>query len=299
MSHQPSPPVSVYLDTLTDSRHWAHYVPRPGDIVVTTPPKSGTTWAQAIIALLLSGDPAIDVNPSENAPWFDNRFRDPEALMAELDARPGRRQVKTHTPIDGLPVWPETEYVAVYRHPIDTHFSFRRHVANYRPETAEMLGIDFSLLPEDPRESFRIFLESDHFDTPGLRMVVNHYRTWRAREPRQNFLRLHYADLTSDLPGNVARIAAHIGISHPPEVMARLVQAARFGNMKANPDRFGLVAGKDFWRNDAAFFDSATSGKWQGVLTEDDLAAYDREISGFLEPKERAWLEWGSSGDSD
>jgi hypothetical protein len=38
-----------------------------------------------------------------------------------------------------------------------------------------------------------------------------------------------------------------------------------------------------------------TSNKWEGVLTEDDLAIYDVAISELLEPDQRNWLEWGSN----
>jgi len=33
----------------------------------------------------------------------------------------------------------------------------------------------------------------------------------------------------------------------------------------------------------------------QGILTESDLAFYDEAISSLIDPKERHWLEWGSS----
>ena len=66
-------------------------------------------------------------------------------------------------------------------------------------------------------------------------------------------LRLHYADMLRDLSGAVAAIAAHLGISHPAETMAALTEAATFGNMKANADRFAPGAEMDVWRSNAGF----------------------------------------------
>ena len=44
--------------------------------------------------------------------------------------------------------------------------------------------------------------------------------------------------------------------------MARLVEAARFDNMKTEAERFCPSGGKGFFRSDAAFFESGSSGKW-------------------------------------
>ncbi len=291
----PTLPTTTYSGALTDSRKWDAYLPRGGDIIVCTPPKSGTTWTQAILALLISGDPKVDANPSVNAPWFDIRMNDTNEVVARLEGQTCQRQVKTHTPLDGIPIWDELRYISVYRHPIDVHFSARKHIFNYKPEAAQAMGLSYESFPEDPRESFRIFLENENFEDLGsLKGVVTHYLRCLEREPRENLIRLHYADMTRDLAAHVERIAAHVGISLPHAVMETLVDAARFGNMKANADRFTLASGKGVWRDASGFFDSATSNKWEGVLTEDDLAAYDRTISELLSPAQRKWLEWGS-----
>ena len=57
-----------------------------------------------------------------------------------------------------------------------------------------------------------------------------------------------------------------------------------------------VAAGREVWSDEAKFFDSATSNKWEGVLSSDDLAAYDRVMSERLLPEARGWLEWGSAG---
>jgi aryl sulfotransferase len=100
--------------------------------------------------------------------------------------------------------------------------------------------------------------------------------------------------MTSDLASAVAAIADHVGIDLSPKVIGEIVRAASFGRMKANASRFAPAAGRDFWKTDANFFDSATSNKWLDQLTEADLRAYEIAISGLLGTKERSWLEWGS-----
>ncbi|WP_425044071.1 sulfotransferase domain-containing protein [Primorskyibacter sp. S87] len=277
-----------YQGAISDSRRWKAFEPRAGDIVVNTPPKSGTTWTQGILAMLIAGDPEVDAETSIKSPWIDIKLRPVQQVMERLSAQQHRRQVKSHTPFDGLPYWDALRYVTVYRHPIDVHFSYRRHVRNMSISDHD------ALFPEDPSESFRIFLEGDHIEGAGLKSIVTHYIQTLARDGRENLIRLHYADMLRDLDTAITRIADHVKISHPPELMHAIVEAAKFDNMKANAHRFTPSAGQGFWREDSGFFHSATSNKWEGVLTDADLAAYDATISALLTPAERRWLEWGS-----
>jgi aryl sulfotransferase len=289
MALSPEPPRRTYVDGVSDSSRWAAFVPRPGDIVVSTPPKSGTTWMQGILAMIIAGDPEVDAQTSMRSPWIDITIREIGEVMARLEAQEHRRQVKTHTPFDGIPYWSELRYVTVYRHPIDVHFSYRKHHANMARDVGQ------AAMPDDPSESFRDFL-AETVDHRGLGPVIDHYRCTLAREPRENLIRLHYADMLRDLPGAVAKVAAHVGIDHPPDLLAAIAEAATFDRMKANASRFAPSAGQGFWKADSGFFDSAASGKWEGLLTEEDLAAYDAAMDAALTPEERAWLEWGDAG---
>lgn len=49
-------------------------------------------------------------------------------------------------------------------------------------------------------------------------------------------------------------------------------------------------------KSDSEFFHSGTSGKWDGNLTENELAAYDAMMDAHFTPKDRAWLEYGAEG---
>ncbi len=97
-----------------------------------------------------------------------------------------------------------------------------------------------------------------------------------------------------DLPHAFGQITKLIDVDHDAGVMNTLIEAARFDKMRANSDRFAPSAGQGFWKNDKNFFDSATSNKWDGKLTDAELAAYDFHMSQLLHPVERRWLEWGS-----
>ena len=106
---------------------------RPGDIFVCTPPKCGTTWMQTIVVALLfpNGDAPGPV--THIAPWIDARFEPIDEVLARLDAQTHRRSIKTHTPADGIPWFPEASYIVVGRDGRDAFMSFHNHMANMEP----------------------------------------------------------------------------------------------------------------------------------------------------------------------
>ncbi|MEM8653441.1 MAG: sulfotransferase domain-containing protein [Pseudomonadota bacterium] len=286
----------LYLGPLTDNRRWDRVALRPDDVIVVTPPKCGTTWMQTIVALLLSGDPDVETDLSVKMPWVDIRLREMDEVAERLEAMTHRRSMKSHTPMDGLPLDDQVQYLCVFRHPLDAHFSYRKHLAN--------LPISWfdHWYPEDDSEgvTFRCFLDggAEGFDGDAMPLahIIRHYEAAAALAGWPNVSLFHYADMTRDLPGTFARVADLLDVTHTPERMERLVDVARFDHMRTYAERYAPAGGKGFMRSDAAFFDSGTSGKWEGALTAAEMAAYDAMMDRALTVRQRAWLEFGEEG---
>ncbi len=288
------PQPKLYLGPLTDNRRWDMVNIRPDDVIVVTPPKCGTTWMQTIVALLLSGDPDVETELSVKMPWIDIRIRDMAEVAARLEAMRHRRSMKSHTPMDGLPLHDQAHYICVFRHPLDAHFSFRNHVRNI-----PMNWFDHWYPENDTTGvAFRRFLDGgqEGFDTDGMPLahILRHYEAARALSDRPNVSLFHYADMKRDLPGTFDRLANLLGTKHPATRMQQLVQAATFDNMKDNAARYAPSGGKGFFKSDAGFFNSGTNGQWQTALTKEELEGYDAMMNAKLKPEERAWLENGT-----
>lgn len=286
----------LYLGPLTDNRRWDQVRIRPDDVIVVTPPKCGTTWMQTIVALLLSGDPEVETELSVRMPWVDIRIREMDEVAARLEAMTHRRSMKSHTPMDGLPLDENAQYLCVFRHPLDAHFSYRKHVRNI-----PMSWFDHWYPEDDPDGlTFRRFLDggAEGFDADAMPLahILQHYKAALALRDRPNVTLLHYADMTRDLEGTFALVADRIGVSHSPALMAQLVETAHFDNMKAKAERYAPSGGKGFMKSDSDFFHSGTSGKWLGKLSDREIAAYDAMMDASLSPQDRAWLEYGSEG---
>src|SRR5689334_24191330 len=101
-----SSPRTRYRSIVADSARWDGFAFRPGDVVISTPPKCGTTWTQMLCALLIFDGPDFPAPLDQLSPWLDMSTRPLAQVMATYAAQPHRRIVKTHTPLDGLPLYP-------------------------------------------------------------------------------------------------------------------------------------------------------------------------------------------------
>ena len=53
MSDPVQPALRHYEGFFADSSRWERFTFRPGDVVISTPSKCGTTWMQTIVGMLL------------------------------------------------------------------------------------------------------------------------------------------------------------------------------------------------------------------------------------------------------
>src|SRR5207247_3619830 len=109
--------VRRYEASMYDSNRWDGFELRPGDVIISTPPKCGTTWTQMICALLVLQEPELPLPLDTLSPWIDMVTRARAEVFADLAAQTNRRFIKTHTPLDGIPNDPTVTYICVGRDP--------------------------------------------------------------------------------------------------------------------------------------------------------------------------------------
>jgi aryl sulfotransferase len=284
------PPTREYRQIVSDSRRWQGFVLRPGDIFVCTPPKNGTTWMQAIVTTLLFPDGAPGP-VFEIAPWLDARFEPVEDTLARLDAQTHRRQIKTHTPADGIPWFDDASYIVVGRDGRDACMSFLNHMRILQPElggrlfaTAIEEGIPIEG-PPPPVDDVHAFF--DWYLGAGIQL--DHIATFWAHHGEANVAFVHYDDLKADLDGQMREVATFLGIEIDEARWPDQVAACTFEGMKARADEIAdfeshFVGGAD------AFLYKGTNGRWRDVLTEEELARYDEVVARTLSPECATWL---------
>ncbi|GAB3649392.1 sulfotransferase domain-containing protein [Glycomyces tarimensis] len=279
-----------------DSGRWLGFPIRSGDIVISTRSKSGTTWMQMICALLVFQTPEPPEPLPALSPWLDWTIAPKEEVFAQLEAQEHRRFIKTHTPLDGIPIDPRARYIVVARHPLDAAVSLYHQKKNLdRDRIRELTGVPESAAPAGPRPSLHDWLvdwigstKEPRESLDSLPGVMWHLSDAWARRDEPNVLLVHYADLSADLDGEMRRIAEWLGIDVAPRTWPRLVNAATFAEMRSRaatlaPDPAGVMKSKD------AFFRRGSSGAADEVLSEAELDAY-RSRAAELAPADL--LEW-------
>jgi aryl sulfotransferase len=302
-----------YRTWSVDSRLWARFAPRVDDIVIATPPKCGTTWMQQIVGSLIFRDPTPRSLPKVS-PWIDQRFRGSvEETYATLDAQTHRRFIKTHLPIDGLPLFDEVRYIHVARDGRDVALSSHNHFGSNLPAAVanfDRIGLEdpaigrpYPRLPNDPSEFFRQWLstpavpgQSDGLTSTSFFDFVAGY--WAERR-RPNLLLVHYADLCANLEGEMRRIAEFLEIEIEEALWVSLVEAARFESMKAAGEALMPRVNAMLAGGAARFFQRGGTGRWRGVLSEADLALYDAKVREKFSSTLAAWVHGGRAAVGD
>ncbi|MFG1895588.1 sulfotransferase domain-containing protein [Micromonospora zamorensis] len=290
-------PAHRYRSDDEDSARWVGFPFRDGDIVISTRSKSGTTWMQMICALLVLGTPELPAPLNVLSPWLDWLAEPQDVVYDRLAAQPHRRFIKTHTPLDGVPLDPRVHYVVVARHPLDMAVSLYHQAGNLdRVRLAELTGQPAPTGPPKKRLPAEQWLPSwvdrevdPRTDLDSLPGVMLHLRDAWARRHEPNVELVHYDDLLADLGGEMRRLADRCGIPVAAERWPELVEAATFGRMRERadrlaPDTLGVL------RDRRAFFRQGGSGQGRDLLDASARARYQERVSTLAPPDLLAWL---------
>ncbi len=97
-------------------------------------------------------------------------------------------------------------------------------------------------------------------------------QSWCAERARSNILLVHYANLKSDLAGEVRRIAAFLEIECTPDFLHRIAEAADFDAMRRDGARLLPNTGMTFEGGAGRFLFRGTNVRWRDLLGPDELA---------------------------
>lgn len=287
-SKAPSQPI---IEPSRDSRRWNDVKPRPTDIIIATCYKAGTTLTQQIVNLLLNGDRDFDAM-RYLSPWVESPRIGPSADY--IEALPSPRFLKTHLHPQALPWYKEWKYLYLARDGRDVGLSLYNHICAMKEELEALGNAD--------SHDFGCAEFSDFWDEwvetgkPDWDFWENIASWWEMRR-QPNVLLIHYNDLVYNKPVEAQRIADFLGCNWNTticdliceksslEYMRQLELEGKFGVIKKNKKKTFMV-------------NKGSNGRWQNLLTEQQLRRYEEIVTQKLEPACAQWLRHGGSIDN-
>jgi aryl sulfotransferase len=273
---------------------WAEFPRRSGDIIISTAPKSGTTWMQMICALLIFQAPSLPAPLQELSPELAALAPRAE-FYAKLAAQRHRRFIKTHLPLSELLNDPRATYIVVARNPLDAAVSWHYQIAELFTSPERRSGEERS----DEMARQWVLDRIEEMGTfpqgrdSGLDGVLKNLSSAWERRADPNVVLVHYEDLSADLSGEMRRLARRLDITVPEEKWPSLVHAATFKQMRAAAGRLQPLQYLPNWdssKEHSKFFRRGASGDGQALLTEAEVARYYTRAAQVAPRELLTWL---------
>ena len=303
----------VYRSWMSDNLRWDALELRERDIVISAPPKCGSTWTQRLVSLLVFGGPDLPAPMAMVSPWLDLRAKPIGEVAAALSAQQHRRFIKTHTPLDGLVLDDRVTYIGVGRDPRDAAMSMvmdrdriralhgvvvpphKRSAPPREPVRPPSRDLDLDL-DRSPLEVLREWMERPITPAEGvmsLATILHHFGSVWHRRHLPNVALFHYADYRVNPVGELVRLGQVLGYDLGRDRAEELIEHATLDAMRARASELA----PDIWRPNEPFFRAGGRREWRGIFTEADHQRYTAR-SGQLAPQDLlAWAHDGRRGD--
>lgn len=235
---------------------------RPDDILIVTFPKSGTTWVQEIVPLILSGgDPAsVETLPNvHRCPWLEHTV----ASRLRLEDRASPRVLTTHLYYHMMPksfYTAKPKVIYIIRNPKDVLVS-----AYYYFEMCTHM-VD----PGPMGDFLHKFLDGDI--TFGS--WFDNVRSWVNAEDNSHIFYISYEEMIQDLKAAVGRISKFLDKPLEDELIEKIADRCVFKNMKKNNmSNYSTVKIMD--QSKSEFLRKGIVGDWKNHLTAEEVQYFD------------------------
>lgn len=205
------------------------FVAKDGDVFIVTYPRSGTTWTEQMVHLLVNKGEQGEQRITDAVPWLETLPHRPNGMIKFLETMPQRRLFTSHLPYPLMPHIDNTTAKIIYvaRNPKDVAISTYFH-------NQSKGGYEGSW-----DEHFQLFLYSDVGFGPYFDHVLP---WWQASQNDKNILFMKYEDMKHDHAGNVAKLASFLDIHADSRLIETVVRLSSFQSMTSNETtNFGWI----------------------------------------------------------
>jgi aryl sulfotransferase len=218
---------------------------RDGDIVISVPAKSGTTWTMNIVHQLRSGGDPDFADVYAEVPWLEfvtSPTADRAELVAAFERLPHdrRRAFKSHSAPPDLPyVDPgsgtDVRYVVTVRNPDEAVASMRPFIAAHSNAWFDLWQIPKGEIVGPDLPTF-----FEHMGPMLVGGIFGFIAAWWPLRHQPNVHLVHFNDLKREPEASVRSIADFLGFDPTEEQWAEVLEYTSFAWMKAHEDKFEI-----------------------------------------------------------
>jgi hypothetical protein len=276
---------------------------RDGDIVISVPAKSGTTWMMNIVYQLLTGGTTEFKDIYAEVPWLEFVSHPGQPIQEVLDrveAMPTnrRRAFKTHSAPPDAPFLKQgsgkdVKYIVVFRNPEEAMVSFRPFIGDHTDEWFKLWG-----MPKEAmyRADFPSFYREIIDPRRMQGMFFGFLAAWWSLRREPNVLFLHYSDMKRDHEGSITKIAKFLSIEPTQKQWPVILEYTSFAWMKQHEEKFETGSTSEVpVLKTGAMIRKGQVGEVKSDGMTDEIARHFREVGSQIFPNPAA-VEWFYKG---
>ncbi|XP_074849983.1 sulfotransferase 1 family member D1-like [Carettochelys insculpta] len=240
----------------------------PGDLLITTYPKSGTTWISEIVDMIYKdGDTEKCKQDAifNRVPFLEMSCPGFPSGTDQLAAVPSPRIVKTHVPVQLLPASfldQDCKMIYVARNPKDVAVSFYHFylMAKMHPDPG----------------TWDEFLQKFMAGNVAYGSWYDHVKGWWEKAKTHRILFLFYEDMKEDPEREIKKVIQFLEKDLKQEVVNNILHHTSFQEMKKNPTtNYEMMPAWAMDHGVSPFMRKGMSGDWKNYFTVEQNKIFD------------------------